>query len=517
MKRVVKNKELKEKMLEAINLLCNTVKTTLGPKGSNAIINNSSFSPFITNDGVTIAENIESEDVVVNTILQIAKESSIKTNELVGDGTTTTLVLLQSIFENGLKIIEEGINPIILKNELNCSVKNIEKMIKEKTRIPTDDELKKIAIVSANDQTIGKNVSEAFLKVRNKSAITIKEGKNVNTCVNYFNGYIFDSILASKYFLKDLKEVEYNKSNILLIDNFLDNLNDISEIINEIILRNERLVILARDYNEFLINDIVSLNMDNNANIVLLKNPLYGVKQISALKDIASISKAKIIEKLDYVSLNDLGIVDNIKITNEEVVISFKINDEVNKRLIDIRKELDNSIDDMDLEFINKRIAMFSTGLVEIVVGGFTTTERREKKMRYDDALWAISTASDGVLPGMGLILLEISKKMDIITNGDKLLKQALLKPFEQIMVNAGINKIDVLRKIEESNYQKLYNVTLDRFENINNTEILDSSGVVINSLGSAVSITGLLLTTTSIIVNEQTNNLNKINDYNEL
>ena len=514
MKLVVRNNDLYNKMEEAINMLCDTVKVTLGPKGANVIINKSMFSPFITNDGVTIAECIESDDKILNTILEIAKESSIKTNDIVGDGTTTTLVLLQSIFHNGLEMIRKGNNPIIIKRELDNSLKNILKLILNESRKPKDDELKYIATVSANDENIGNVISEAYLKTKNRDAVFIKESNNLETKINYLNGYIFESNLASNYFLKDLKEINLENVYVLLIDNYIDNINCLSDVLNYIILNNKSLVVIAKDYDECVINNILSLNIDNKEKIFLLKNPEYGSAQLSVLKDISAITNSKVVEKLDYVDTTYLGSASKIRITDKNIIINFFKNEFIENRVKELNNEL---ILGEDNSALNKRIAMFSSGIVEIVVGEKTTTERREKKMRYDDALCAISSASNGVVPGGGLTLLKISNNMEEITIGDSILKKALQEPFEQILYNAGIDKNDVLKIIKENNYDVVFNLNNLKYENVLNTKILDSTDIVINSITSAVSIASMLLSTTSIVINEHENNLNKINDYNEI
>ena len=224
MKKVISNDELYIKMKEAINLLCNTVKITLGPKGNNVIIDHSSFSPFITNDGVTIAENIESDDEVINTILSLAKEASIKTNENVGDGTTTTLVLLQGIFNEGLNLIKNGKNPIILKKELYESLNKIIDKLNNISKKPKNRDLLNIAITSSNDIEIGTNIYKAYIKTKNINAIKIKESNNTKTNIEFLKGYSFETILASNYFLNENNEINYYSSYLLIIHNILNNI-----------------------------------------------------------------------------------------------------------------------------------------------------------------------------------------------------------------------------------------------------------------------------------------------------
>ena len=221
MKKVISGIELQEKMCEAILLLCGTVKETLGPKGNNVIIDHSNFSPFITNDGVTIALNIESEDEVVNTILKLAKEASIKTNEVVGDGTTTTLVLLESIFNEGIDLVKSGVNPITIKKELEQSIIKILPELEKQKMVPKKNDLKNIAIISSGDEKIGEIISDVFDKIKSKEAIQIKEGGD-ETKVRYFSGYKFDSITPSIYFFQDEKNIKYNNADVVIINHFLE-------------------------------------------------------------------------------------------------------------------------------------------------------------------------------------------------------------------------------------------------------------------------------------------------------
>jgi len=434
MKKVVSGTRLKEKMQEAINLLCDTTKMTLGPKGSNIIVDHSNFSPFITNDGVTIAENIESDDEVINTILEIAKEASIKTNELVGDGTTTTLVLLQCIFNLGLKLIEDGYNPILLKKELDNNLKEIIKNIKEKVKKPSDNELINIAKVSANDDEIGNIIGEVYLKIKDKNGILIKESKNSETVVNYINGYVFDCNVVSNYYFKDFKEIKYENINVLLVNNYLNDIEDIAICLNKIISDKKDLVIIANDYSEEFINNIIAINIDTKSNVILLKTPLYGEKQYDILKDLSSIALSNIIENPEKITLNDFGVFKNIKINKENVIVGFEINKQINNKIVELKELLKSKDLEEDFGYISRRFSMFQNGMAEILVGARTQTERREKKMRFDDALWAISSASLGVVPGSGITLLEISNSIEC----DNILKEALQKPFDQILLNAG-------------------------------------------------------------------------------
>ena len=515
MKRVVSGKELQDKMVEAINLLCDTVKITLGPKGNNVIIDHSTFSPFITNDGVTIAENITSEDEVINTILELAKEASIKTNDNVGDGTTTTLVLLQSIFNEGIKLINNGTSPIILKRELDNYLDIIISKLKSMAHIPSKEELKNVAIISSNDEVIGKNITNAYLKVLNKDAISIKEGEEDITKINYLKGYMIDSLLASPYFLKGLNKKIYNEPYLLLINNNLDDIEYIANIINRVIKEKENLIIIASDYTDDVIQNILELNMNYEKEIILLKTPEFGFKQIEILKDLEVISNAKIISDISNINNYFLGKVKRIEIDNEKVIINYQNNNNIKDYLTKLEGDLKNTISEK--EFISNRINMFKKGKVEILVGAKTTTERREVKMRYDDALWAISAAKDGVLPGSGITLAKISDELDDNSNASSILKIALNKPLKQILDNSGLNYEEIYQKLKNNNFNILYNINNNTFENIKDTLVIDALNVVINAIKNAISIAGMLLTTTSIIINEYQNNMNIVNNYTDM
>lgn len=514
MKRVVSNKELREKMLDAINLLCDTVKCTLGPKGNNVIIDHSSFSPFITNDGVTIASNIESEDPIINTILELAKEASQKTNELVGDGTTTTLVLLQSIFSNGLKLIENGKNPIVLKKDLDEYLNVILKLIKEKSRKVKTKELYKIASISANSKEIGKLITDAYLKVKTKDAIIIKEWSNSYDEANLKKGYIIDTLIASPYFFQDQNNISLNNSFVLIINNYINELEDISNIVNYIIKTKSKLVIFAEDYSELFVNQILSLLLNEDINIILLKFPEYGKNKLDIINDISLITNSKIIEDLSYINETILGKVSSININKDETILEFVSNDKTKDKINQLNKLLKANV---DLDFVNKRISMLQNGIIEINVGANTETERREKKMRYDDALCALESSKEGIVSGCGLTFYEISEKLPLLNGCHDIIKNTLKEPFKQIMLNSGLDENIIISKIRNSNFAYIYNVNKNDFELISETEVFDPAKVLENSLLSAFSIASMLLTTSSLIINEYKNNINKINDYSEL
>ncbi len=499
MKKIVTGEKLYQKMEEAINLLCNTVKTTLGPKGCNAIIDHSAFSPFITNDGVTIAENIESEDEVVNTILELAKEASIKTNEIVGDGTTTTLVLLQSIFNNGLRLVKDGINPLLLKEELDLEAQKILASIKLESRRPTKAELTSIACTSANDEKIGNLISSAYFKVKNKEAINLIETEDNLNKMEFLKGYTFNISLSSPYYLKNTQSLDLNSPLLYLTENLTD-LETISDALNFAESSQETLVIIAKEYEDYVANEIISLYLQENVKVILLKLEEYGLNKEIIFDDLVAITNNTKFTK-----------VRRILISTEQATIAFDNNYNTAKRIENIKKELSSVT--IDKNFYQKRLAMFQKGLVNILIGAPTATERRELKMRFEDALWAIDSATYGINSGCGLTLYKISESIKVETNASKILSDALKKPFEQIMANSALDAEAIIKEIKKENYQVIFNIKTNSFEPFANTPVLDATKVIENSLLNAISISGMLLTTSSLIINEYQNNLNKIND----
>ena len=507
MKKVIYGKELTEKMDLAINLLCNTVKTTLGPKGSNVIIDHSSFSPFITNDGVTIASNIESEDEVVNTILELAKEASIKTNNSVGDGTTTTLVLLQKIYEEGRKLINNGVNPIFLKKELQKRKEAIVDEIRQRSIIPTDSLLLKIACTSSNSLEIGQNVYKAFLLAKKHNFIKVEQSNNEKTFISKKCGYITDSNIASFYFFKDKEKIILDNPNILLINDCLNDIEEISELVNEVVVKKEKLVIISEYYSDYFIKQVVSLYLEENVEIYLLKWSEFGKRRLDIINDISLITDSKVCD--NNISYENIGRCRKVEITKEEVVFIYDNNAKINEKVLEIEKRLNEEKDEFEKEFLNKRLSMLQDGLVVIEVGASTKIEQKEKKMRYDDAVCAINSALNGIVLGGGVTFYEISEKLLVNDNIDKIFKLSLAEILKQILYNAGVFDEKIIEEIKKSNFQKIYNVKSSLFEKNKQINIFDATDVLINALNNAVSIASMLLTTTSLIINEYKQEIN--------
>ncbi len=517
MKKVVRGKELRDKMAEAIDLLCGTVKQTLGPMGSNVIIDHSSFQPFITNDGVTIAKNIESDDEVVGAIIEIAKEASIKTDENVGDGTTTTLVLLESLINLSQKYIDNGVNPLVLKKSLLEKLDEIIKKLEDLRMDATLDNLINIANVSANDREIGALVGDIVQNIDEKQAITIKERSESILEAKYIKGYSCPIVHPSEYYFQDKKNISLDEAYILIINDFVSDVESISDILNDAMANEKALVIVAKDFDDYFINEMVSLNFEGKIKCFMLKIAEYGVRERIIEKDLEVITGAHIVERNSDITGANVGRIKHLYLDKESLKMSYRDDIKLNDYIGNIEEEIKNIEDAFDREFYQRRKAMFSKGMVEINIGAPTKTECHEKKMRLDDAIYSTFAAKKGILPGGGISLLKIAESIDEDSEASIIWKEALKKPFEQIMINAFLNGEEVKEKIKKEDYKIIYNVCKEQYESVNDTNIVDAFLVVRNSLINACSIANMLLSTKSLVINEYQNNMNKVNDYTEI
>lgn len=516
MKKIVSGEYLRDKINEGINLLCNTVKETLGPKGNNVIIDHSNFMPFITNDGVTIAQNIESDDPVLGSIIEIAKEASIKTNDNVGDGTTTTLVLMQALVNLGQKYLDDGINSLVLKKKLNSKLNDILKILETMKITTTKEMLKNIATVSASDESIGTLVSEVVENIDNKSGIIIKEDFSNAIRVKYIKGYTCSISHPSEYYFQSSKSFTFNDAYILIINDILSEVENISSILNEVIINNKSLVIIAKDFDQDFVNEIVSLNFEKRINCFMIRICECGLKERIIQKDIEVITNCTIVENSNHITGDNVGLIKGFYIDKETIRIDFTSNKEIDNYVLKIDEEL-NDKDEFELDFFQKRKAMFTKGIAEIVIGAPTKTESHEKRMRLEDALFSAYASKNGILLGGGISLLRIANELKDSDYESLIWKETLMQPFRQIMQNAGLSVEEIECNIKKSNYSKIYNVYSDCYENINDTHVVDAYEVVANSLINACSIAVMLLTTNSLVINEYQNNINKSVEYTEI
>ena len=504
MKEVISGSDLRKVIMEATDIICGAVSSTLGPSGNNVIINKDDLSPYITNDGVTIAESISSNDPKINTVLEIIKESSLKTNEEVGDGTTTTLVLLESILKEGFKKIDNGENAIKLRKELNESMNDVINELLLLKRKPTKEDLKSVASISSEDDKLGSFITDVFLKMKSASSIKIEESMTDKTYYEIKKGYNLDIDNIPSIYFRDNKEVILNNPYVLILNGYLNNFEEISEVINEGLTTNKDIVVFATDFEESLMEDIILYKLQAGKNIFLFKLPEYGIRRNKIMKDLSILSGAKIVNisfENDYVA--NLKKIDKIIIKPNEVVI-VNNNSNVKGYISKLKKELSSTYETYDKDFLNIRIGKLDKGIATIYIGGNTKTEKKEKIMRSIDAICALDIASYGVVPGEGISLIKISDKIS-----NDIIKSTLNKPFEKIMENAGEDYAVRKKDIISSNYEKIFNLETLKYDDIKNSKIIDPVLVLIEALKNSVSIATMLLTTNYLVINEILNNYN--------
>ena len=504
MKEVIYGEELKNTILEAANLICNAVSSTLGPNGNNVIINKDDLSPFITNDGVTIAESISSDSPRINTVLEIIKEASLKTNETVGDGTTTTLVLLEELLKEGYNELSKGKSPIKIKKELDEFCNTIIRELNNLKRKPTKEDLINVASISLEDHNLGKFITEVFLKMKSSSSIKIEESKNNNTYYEINKGYNLEIDNIPNIYFKDTKEINLNNVYILLVNGYLSSLEQISEIINDGLNYNKNILILATDYEESLTEEVLLYKLQANKNIYLFKVPDYGIRKTKIMEDLSNLCDSEILN-LNYDNINNsnLKAINNVIIKPNELII---INDHpnLNKYIKRLKKELKNTYDTYEKDLLNERINKLNKGVATIYIAASTKTEVKEKIMRCIDALCSLDIANNGVVSGEGLTFLKISQNIS-----NNILKKVLEKPFIKIMENSGENANIIKNEIINSNFTKIYNLDTLEYNNIQSTFIIDPVLVLIEEIKNSISIAGMLLTTNYLIINENFNGQN--------
>lgn len=509
------------KALEAgVDALANTVKLTLGPKGRNVVLEKKFGSPLITNDGVTIAKEIELKDVFENMGAQLIKEVSTKTNDVAGDGTTTASVLAQAIIKEGLKNIAAGANPMdIRKGILKTSeivvacLKEISKEVSEKSEIAS------VASISAGDQNIGELISEAMAKVGKDGVITVAESKTMNTELNVVEGMQFDRGYASPYMVtnSDKMEAEMDNPVILITDKKISSIQEILPILEQVMKNGLKLLIIAEDYEAEALATLVVNKIKGVINCVAVKAPGFGDRRKAMLEDIAILTGGVLVSEemgleLSSANLGHLGRAKMVKVNKDYTTIIDGCGDvnSINARLQQIKSEYAVSTSSYDKEKLNERIAKLSGGVAVINVGAATEVEMKDTKLRIEDALSATKAAvEEGVVPGGGIALLSVQGKVkqaisdldgDILT-GAKIVLKALEAPIRQIALNAGVDGGVVVNTIIKSNSPTYgYDASKDVYCDMLEAGILDPTKVTRSALQNAASVAATLLTTEALV-----------------
>ncbi len=493
MKKTLSGQVLEKKMDEAVSLICGSVNPTLGPICSNALISSSLASPYITNDGVTIASNVASDDSFIEAILEIVQEAALKTNEMVGDGTTTTLVLLKAIYEQGRKEIHQGVPKILVKKSLEEALEKIVLAIQRESFLPTQEDLEVVGRISSNDHTISSVVCEAYSLVGHAWAIQLEESPTEETYLNHQEGYTID-IQELPHYVVDKNKSIILKQPLIYINLQIQSLEEVENLINECLTTHRPLCLVAETIEEEVKQKFSELAFLEHLPFYSLEVAGYTTVSFEILEDLMHIVDAN--EK-------HIGRVEEVHIFEDHATFLFEPSKKIAKQIAHIKEEWKKESEKFRKEHLEMRWSLLEKGRVTIYVGGITTPEKRERKMRFEDCIHAILTAQKGVSLGEGLTFYKVREKCSLEILGERILFYALAKPFEQIMDNAGVDFSSIIKEIEDSSYSKVYNFFTNQLESTASLKILDPTYVLIESLKNAVSIAGMLLTTETLILNE--------------
>ncbi|OIP30100.1 MAG: chaperonin GroL [Deltaproteobacteria bacterium CG2_30_63_29] len=524
-KQLLFHENARRRMLTGVQILADTVKVTLGPKGRNVILEKSFGAPKITKDGVTVAKDIEVEGRFENLGVQMVKEVASKTADVAGDGTTTATVLAEAIFREGARFVAAGHNPMSLKRGLDKGVEAVVAYIKEHAR-PTKDntEIMQVATISSNgDTTVGKFISDAMAKVGSTGVITVEEAKGMETVLEVVEGMEFDRGYLSPYFITDPErmEVVLDEPYILLFEKKISNMKDLLPVLEEVLRAGRPMLIIAEDVEGEALATLVVNRLRGTLKVAAVKAPGFGERRKAMLQDIAVLTGGQVISedlglKLENTRMNDLGSARQVKISKENTVIvdGAGAKDKIEGRVAQIKAQIEETTSDYDKEKLQERLAKLAGGVAVIKVGAATEVEMKERKDRVDDALHATRAAfEEGVLPGGGVALLRAISAVDDVKAdaeeafGIRILRRVLEEPLRQISTNAGVDGSVVVGKVRENPDLSFgYNAATDVYEDLVAAGVIDPAKVVRCALQNAASVAGLLLTTEVLIVDKVDN-----------
>ncbi|MDY6329305.1 MAG: chaperonin GroEL [Lachnospiraceae bacterium] len=508
------------KALEAgVNQLADTVKVTLGPKGRNVVLDKSFGAPLITNDGVTIAKEIELEDSFENMGAQLVKEVATKTNDVAGDGTTTATVLAQAMINEGMKNLAAGANPIILRKGMKKATEEAVKAIsKMSSKVNGKDQIAKVAAISAGDEEVGNMVADAMEKVSNDGVITIEESKTMMTELDLVEGMQFDRGYISAYMATDMDKMEAELDNpyILITDKKITNIQDILPVLEQIVQSGAKLLIIAEDVEGEALTTLIVNKLRGTFNVVAVKAPGYGDRRKEMLKDIAILTGGQVISEELGLELKDttmdmLGRAKSVKVQKENTVIvdGEGKKEDIQARVAQIRTQIEETTSDFDREKLQERLAKLAGGVAVIRVGAATETEMKEGKLRMEDALNATRAAvEEGIISGGGSAYIHASKevaKLVATLEGDEktganIILKALEAPLYTIAKNAGLEGSVIVNKVRESEVGMGFDALHEEYVSMVDAGILDPAKVTRSALQNATSVASTLLTTESVV-----------------
>ena len=510
------------KALEAgVNKLADTVRVTIGPKGRNVVLDKSFGAPLITNDGVTIAKEIELEDAFENMGAQLIREVASKTNDVAGDGTTTATVLAQAMVHEGMKNLEAGANPIVLrkgmKKATDCAVEAIKKM---SSKVTGRDQIARVAAISASDDSVGEMVAEAMDKVSSDGVITIEESKTMKTELDLVEGMQFDRGYISAYMCTDMEKMEANLDDpyILITDKKISNIQEILPLLEQIVQSGAKLLIVAEDIEGEALTTLIVNKLRGTFNVVAVKAPGYGDRRKAMLEDIAILTGGQVISEELGLELKDttmaqLGRAKSVKVQKENTVIVDGMGDKaaLEARIGQIKAQIEETTSDFDKEKLQERLAKLAGGVAVIRVGAATETEMKEAKLRMEDALNATRAAvEEGIIAGGGSAYIHASKEVAKLAEtlegdektGAKVVLKALEAPLFHISANAGLEGAVIINKVREAEPGNGFDAYNEEYVDMVKAGILDPAKVTRSALQNATSVASTLLTTESVVAN---------------
>ncbi|WP_294985446.1 chaperonin GroEL [uncultured Fenollaria sp.] len=518
-KEIKFNADARHKMEEGINILANTVKVTLGPKGRNVVLDKSFGSPLITNDGVTIAKEIELEDKFENMGAQLLKEVATKTNDIAGDGTTTATLLAQAIIREGLKNIAAGANPMILQSGIRKAVdKTVESIKSYSKKVESSDAIAQVASISAGDKEIGKLIADAMDRVGNDGVITVEESKSMGTTLEVVEGMQFDRGYVSSYMVTDTDKMvaELDNPYILITDKKITNIQEILPVLEEIVKQSKPLLIIAEDIEGDAMATLVVNKLRGTFNCVAVKAPGFGDRRKEMLQDIAILTGAKVIsEELGYdlkeATIDMLGTAQKVKVDKETTVIvnGAGEKDEIEARVKQIKTQYEASDSDFDREKLQERLAKLTGGVAVVQVGAASEIELKERKLRIEDALSATRAAvEEGIVPGGGTVLADSIKALEAIVDdfegdektGVKIILRALQEPVRQIAENAGLEGSVVVENVMNEKPGIGFDALNNKYVDMIKSGIVDPTKVTRSALQNAASVASMILTTEAAV-----------------
>ena len=508
------------KALEAgVNQLADTVRVTIGPKGRNVVLDKSFGAPLITNDGVTIAKEIELEDRFENMGAQLIKEVASKTNDVAGDGTTTATVLAQAMVHEGMKNLEAGANPIILRKGMKKATDvAVEAIAKMSSKVKDKDQIAKVAAISAGDAEVGQMVADAMEKVSNDGVITIEESKTMKTELDLVEGMQFDRGYVSAYMATDMDKMEANLDDpyILITDKKISNIQEILPLLEQIVQAGARLLIIAEDIEGEALTTLIVNKLRGTFNVVAVKAPGYGDRRKEMLKDIATLTGGQVISEelgmeLKDTTMDQLGRAKSVKVQKENTVIVDGMGDKnaIADRVAQIKAQIEETTSDFDREKLQERLAKLAGGVAVIRVGAATETEMKEAKLRMEDALNATRAAvEEGIISGGGSAYIHASKAVAEAIDGlegdektgAKVVLKALEAPLFHISANAGLEGAVIINKVRESEVGTGFDALTEQYVDMVENGILDPAKVTRSALQNATSVASTLLTTESVV-----------------